>query len=115
MDSTGQVTHTVLATPQILAAIGGGDDIAAAAAASDDETAAATTAMAEVQLKIPPYTAISSFRHIMQQLLMFFANTYKRVFRFEHPPLHVSVRLLTCVYGVPLRDVHGGAFVRQRI
>ncbi|GFR41739.1 hypothetical protein Agub_g2492 [Astrephomene gubernaculifera] len=35
--------------------------------------------------------APSPFRHTIQQLLLFFAKTYRRVFRFEHPPLHDPV------------------------
>ena len=34
-------------------------------------------------------TASSPFRHAIQELLLFFADTYKRVFKFDDPPLHV--------------------------
>jgi inosine-uridine nucleoside N-ribohydrolase len=30
----------------------------------------------------------STFSKVMTELLTFFAETYKKVFRFEHPPLH---------------------------
>ncbi|KXZ50426.1 hypothetical protein GPECTOR_16g600 [Gonium pectorale] len=35
--------------------------------------------------------AASPFRHAVQQLLLFFADTYRRVFNFEDPPLHDPV------------------------
>lgn len=56
-----QVTHTVLVTPEVQARIGG------------DGSATA---------------AVTPFRAAVQQLLMFFADTYRKVFKFEHPPLH---------------------------
>lgn len=56
-----QVTHSVLVTPEVQARIGG--------AASSSQ-------------------ATTPFRAAVQQLLMFFAETYQRVFKFEHPPLH---------------------------
>ncbi|GIM04538.1 hypothetical protein Vretimale_9082 [Volvox reticuliferus] len=76
-----EVTHTVLANPQILAAIGGGRGSAAPA------NAAAAAAAAPLPLVVA--CPISPFRNTIQQLLLFFAETYKQVFHFEHPPLHV--------------------------
>lgn len=51
-----EVTHTALATPEVLARINNPPD--------------------------------HPFLELIIELLMFFAETYKRVFRFEHPPLH---------------------------
>ena len=38
------------------------------------------------------------FLELMQKLLMFFAQTYKEVFSFEHPPLHdpLAVFFVAC-------------------
>ena len=57
-----EVTHTALATSQVIERIRVGNS--------------------EKELKGIP------FRELIVDLLMFFADTYKRVFRFDDPPLH---------------------------
>ncbi len=96
-----QVTHTVLATPQVLADIGAGSrDTHAPAGASNSSSslrdAASTAALAAAGggaaavAAALAASAASPFRHAIQELLLFFADTYKRVFKFDDPPLHVS-------------------------
>ncbi|KAG2425076.1 hypothetical protein HXX76_013985 [Chlamydomonas incerta] len=133
-----EVTHTVLATPKVLADIGSGDTSsgssngsqragptdptalaapaaspatagpassaapAAAAAAAASSTAALRDAASTAALAAAgggaaalaaalAATAASPFRHAIQELLLFFADTYKRVFKFDDPPLHDPV------------------------
>ncbi|GIL61686.1 hypothetical protein Vafri_15974 [Volvox africanus] len=74
-----EVTHTVLANPQVLEAIGRGTG-----------TSGATSAAAAAALPMLS-PAISPFRHTIQQLLLFFAESYRAVFHFEYPPLHDPV------------------------
>eukprot|EP00798_Chlamydomonas_sp_ICE-L_P012279 gene12279-15426_t len=64
-----EVTHTVLVTPGVLTAVGEG---AAEVVHTDVVTA----------------TPTSHFRKQIMLLMQFFAETYKRVFDFDHPPLH---------------------------
>ncbi len=49
----------------------------------------------------------------MQQLLLFFAATYRRVFKFEHPPLHdpVAVAYVIAPQLFEVRGVGCGAGV----
>ena len=64
-----EVTHTALVTPEVRSALlrGGGD---ASGSGRGDERSG------------------SRFRVLVDELLQFFAQTYKDVFAFDHPPLH---------------------------
>ncbi|KAG2485147.1 hypothetical protein HYH03_016133 [Edaphochlamys debaryana] len=96
------VTHTVLATPEVLAAIGSGATAldpgpphhpasGAPGPGLHGPSPAAPEPLPASPAPPPPPPAASPFRSAVQQLLLFFAATYRRVFHFQHPPLHDPV------------------------
>lgn len=87
------VTHTALATPEVLTCIAqGGNDVTkppvdpASIGLSTGAGASAVTA-----------TAVSPFRKLMTSLLMFFAASYKEWCGFDSPPLHDPCAVLYVV------------------
>ncbi|KAG1670981.1 hypothetical protein FOA52_014370 [Chlamydomonas sp. UWO 241] len=99
-----EVTHTVLATPSVIMAIGGdpgararvvgGDGASYAADAVPSATtrgAGALPRAAELLRQADADAAADAatpFRAFVGRLLMFFADTYRKVFEFAHPPVH---------------------------
>lgn len=100
-----EVTHTVLATPRVLREIGGGNPEAPSANSLAHEASAVAAAVhgggaglsalsdeaaaeAAREGQAAAATASTPFRRAVVQLLLFFADTYRQVFGFLHPPLH---------------------------
>uniref|UniRef100_A0A7R9YS21 Inosine/uridine-preferring nucleoside hydrolase domain-containing protein n=1 Tax=Chlamydomonas euryale TaxID=1486919 RepID=A0A7R9YS21_9CHLO len=100
-----EVTHLVLATPGVICAVATGAEAAERAVVAgdaalypDDSAPTATTRGAGVHAAVAARTAAedaaaaaypaSAFRAFVARLLVFFAETYRRVFEFQHPPVH---------------------------
>ncbi|GAX72991.1 hypothetical protein CEUSTIGMA_g443.t1 [Chlamydomonas eustigma] len=82
-----EVTHTVLATPEVLRAVAG---------ISENDTRDETNGDLHSSQNMTPSAdcahiasrARTLFRKAMVHLLLFFAETYRTEFEFPHPPLH---------------------------
>ena len=70
-------THRVLVTPAVRARVRVGPNAAGGTEEADDYLVSKNVSRATTR-----------FRALADELLMFFGETYKKVFGFEHPPLH---------------------------
>jgi inosine-uridine nucleoside N-ribohydrolase len=71
-------THKALVTPAVRQRVRVGPNAAGGTEEADDVR----------ELSNATYKATTRFRALADELLMFFGETYKKVFGFEHPPLH---------------------------
>lgn len=84
-----EVTHTALATTEVLAAIRGAiHDVGHAVEARVGPNKAANYKNDANGDASDGGSVVTPFREMVHDLLLFFAGTYREVFNFEHPPLH---------------------------
>jgi len=83
------VTHTALATPEVLACVAaGGTQVSERGAYPESEVPSTAGGAAASPAAAAMTSAATPFRRALIGLLTFFAETYRTQFEMPHPPLH---------------------------